>query len=79
MLVNPTNPENDVDLKYVQEAAHTIKQSILVLGASKESDFPAVFVTLAERRARALLVGNDVFFNICPYQSTHSSQYDAAS
>ena len=35
MLVNPTNPENNVDLKYVQEAAHTIGQSILVLGASK--------------------------------------------
>jgi putative ABC transport system substrate-binding protein len=63
VLVNPTNPENDIDLKYVQEAAHTIGQSILVLGASKESDFPAVFATLAERRARALLVGNDVFFN----------------
>jgi ABC-type uncharacterized transport system substrate-binding protein len=63
VLVNPTNPENDVDLKYVQEAAHTIGQAILVLGASNESDLPAVFATLAERRARALLVGNDVFFN----------------
>jgi len=63
VLVNPTNPENDVDLKYMQEAAHTIGQTILVLGASNEFDLPAVFATLAERRAKALLVGNDVFFN----------------
>jgi hypothetical protein len=34
VLTNPTNPENDDDLRYVQEAARVIGQRLLVLEAS---------------------------------------------
>jgi putative tryptophan/tyrosine transport system substrate-binding protein len=63
VLTNPTNPENDDDLKYVQEAVRVIGQRLLVLEASTESHFPAAFVTLVQQRAKALLVGSDVLFN----------------
>jgi putative ABC transport system substrate-binding protein len=63
VLTNPTNPENNDDLKYVQEAARVIGQRILVLEASTEPDLPAVFVRLTQQGAKALLVGSDVFFN----------------
>jgi len=63
VLTNPTNPENDDDLKYVQEAARVIGQRLLVLEASNESHLPAAFVTLVQQGAKALLVGSDVFFN----------------
>jgi ABC-type uncharacterized transport system substrate-binding protein len=63
VLTNPTNPENNDDLKYVQEAARVSGQRILVLEASTEPDLPAVFVRLTQQGAKALLVGSDVFFN----------------
>ena len=63
VLTNPTNPENDDDLKYVQEAARVVGQRILVLEASTGPDLPAAFVTLTKQRANALLIGNDVLFN----------------
>jgi len=63
VLTNPTNPENDDDLKYVQEAVRVIGQRLLVLEASTESHFPAAFVTLVQQGAKALDVGSDVFFN----------------
>ena len=63
VLTNPTNPENDDDLKYVQEAVQVIGQRLLVLEASTEFHLPAAFVTLVQQGAKALLVGSDVFFN----------------
>jgi putative ABC transport system substrate-binding protein len=63
VLMNPTNPENDADLKELREAARNIGQRILVLNASTEPDLLAAFATLTQQRAKALLVGSDVFFN----------------
>jgi putative ABC transport system substrate-binding protein len=61
--MNPTNPENGADLQALHEAAHAIDQRVLVVNASTESELAAAFETLVQQQAKALLVGNDVFFN----------------
>ena len=53
VLTNPTNPENDDDLRYVQEAARVIGQRLLVLEVSTESHLPAAFVTLTQQGAKS--------------------------
>ncbi len=62
-LTNPTTPENATDVKDVQEAARAVGQRILVLEASTENGLVTAFATLIQQQAKALLVGNDVFFN----------------
>jgi putative ABC transport system substrate-binding protein len=63
VLMNPTNPESGADLQSLQQAARTIKQRMLVLNASTESELAAAFETLVQQQSKALLAGNDVFFN----------------
>jgi putative ABC transport system substrate-binding protein len=63
VLMNPTNPEGGGDLQALQDAARTINQRTLVLNASTESELAAAFEALVRQQAKALLVGNDVFFN----------------
>jgi putative tryptophan/tyrosine transport system substrate-binding protein len=62
VLLNPTNPDADLQRRDVQAAATAIGQQLRILNASTESDVDAAFVSLVEQRADALLVGNDVFF-----------------
>jgi putative ABC transport system substrate-binding protein len=47
----------------LQAAARIIRQQIHVLYASTESELDAVFITLAQIRANALVIGTDTFFN----------------
>jgi putative ABC transport system substrate-binding protein len=63
VLLNPTNALDDTQLKDVQEAARTIGQQIHIVQASSERDLAAAFMTLAQLRAGALLVGADPFLN----------------
>ena len=63
VLMNPTNPESGVDLQGVQQAAGMVGQRILVLNASTKNELAGVFETIVHQQAKALLVGNDVFFN----------------
>jgi len=62
MLVNPGNPQSEVQLQDVQRAAAAIGQRVLVLKASTEREIETVFATLVQERADALMVGADVFF-----------------
>jgi putative tryptophan/tyrosine transport system substrate-binding protein len=62
-LMNQTNPENDFDTKDVQEAARAIGQRLVTVNASSESELVVAFETVTRQQAKALLVGNDVFFN----------------
>jgi putative tryptophan/tyrosine transport system substrate-binding protein len=62
VLLNPTNPDADLQRRDVQAAATAIGQQLRILNASTEGDFDAAFASLVEQRADALLVGNDVFF-----------------
>jgi putative ABC transport system substrate-binding protein len=69
LLVNPTNPVLAGSLsRDLQTAARTMRQQILVVGASTESAVNTAFTTLVEKRVSALVVGNDPFFNSRPDQ-----------
>jgi putative ABC transport system substrate-binding protein len=63
VLLNPTNPPAERQLKGVQEAARAIGQQLHILHASSEGDLAAAFATLGQLRAGALLVVADPFFN----------------
>jgi putative ABC transport system substrate-binding protein len=63
MLLNPTNPNAERQLKDIQEAARAIGQQFHIVHASRERDFATAFATLSQMRAGALLVGADPFFN----------------
>jgi putative ABC transport system substrate-binding protein len=67
-LVNPKNPIAESDTRDLQSAAVTTRQQILVLNASNESEIESAFATLVQRRAGALLVQSDPFFNSRPDQ-----------
>jgi putative tryptophan/tyrosine transport system substrate-binding protein len=67
-LVNPNNPRAESDTQDMEAGARTLGQQIIVLKASSDRDFEAVFATFPERRVVALLVGNDPFFNSRPEQ-----------
>jgi putative ABC transport system substrate-binding protein len=63
LLVNPTNPVTESDLRDMQAAAGTIRQQLRILNASTERDFDTAFATLVQQRANALVVHNDAFFS----------------
>jgi putative ABC transport system substrate-binding protein len=62
VLVNATNPFNEVLLRDLQAAARTLGVQLHVLQASSERDFDTVFATLAQLRAGALVISVDPFF-----------------
>jgi putative ABC transport system substrate-binding protein len=62
VLVNPRNPQVELQLQDVQSAARAIGQRILVLNASSEHEIEASFATLVRERAAALLVCADTYF-----------------
>jgi putative ABC transport system substrate-binding protein len=63
LLVNPTNPLAEAVSRDSQAAARILGLQLDVLHASTERDFDAVFATLAQLRAAALVIGSaDPFF-----------------
>ncbi|MFL5098342.1 MAG: ABC transporter substrate binding protein [Xanthobacteraceae bacterium] len=58
-LMNPQAPEAELYLSEVQTAARSVGQQIVVLYASRERDVDGAFGTLAEQRARSLVVSTD--------------------
>jgi putative tryptophan/tyrosine transport system substrate-binding protein len=63
VLINPKSPEAPPQLKEIETAAQVTGRSLHIADASSETDFDAAFGVLAERRAKALIVSNDPFFN----------------
>jgi putative tryptophan/tyrosine transport system substrate-binding protein len=61
-MVNPDNPNAQVDIGDLQEAAHTLGQPISFVRASTETEINAAFSTLSDQRISALLVNTDPFF-----------------
>jgi putative ABC transport system substrate-binding protein len=61
VLLNPTNPDADLQGRDVQAAAAAIGQDLRIFSASNESDIETAFAALVQQRADALLVGNDAF------------------
>ena len=62
VLLNPTNPDAELQRRNLQAAASAIGQQLRIFNASSETDFDMAFGALVQQRADALLVGNDVFF-----------------
>jgi putative ABC transport system substrate-binding protein len=62
LLVNPTTPAADAIARDVQAAARLLGLQLHVLHAATDRDFDAVFATLAQLRADALIIGGDPFF-----------------
>ena len=63
LLVNPTNPNAESQVKNTQAAALRLGLQLQVLNASAESEFDAAFVKLQELRVGGLIIGQDVLFN----------------
>jgi putative tryptophan/tyrosine transport system substrate-binding protein len=61
-LINPTNPNAEAQLRFLQATAGNLGVQLHVLHASAERDFDTVFATLAQLRAGALVIGVDVLF-----------------
>jgi putative tryptophan/tyrosine transport system substrate-binding protein len=71
VLLNPTSPTADSQLKQLQEAARTLALQLHVLHASTEGEFDKAFATLQQLRPKGLVVASDTFF------ATHSEQLAA--
>jgi putative ABC transport system substrate-binding protein len=62
VLVNPKNPNTVGQLKDIEEAAQNRNQTVQVLNASSEGEIDTSFAALKEKRADALIIGADPFF-----------------
>jgi putative ABC transport system substrate-binding protein len=71
VLINPTSPSADSQLRNLQAAARALGLQLHVLHASTERDFDSVFETLLQLRAGGLVVASDTFF------ATHGEQLAA--
>ena len=72
LLINPTNPAlAESQSRVLPAAASSLGLRLHVLSASTDRDFDAVFASMAQLRAGALVIGVDAFFN------SHSDQLAA--
>ena len=62
LLLNPTRNTADVERNDMQETARALGLKLVVLNASTDPDFEAVFSTLTQKGIGALLIGPDNFF-----------------
>jgi putative ABC transport system substrate-binding protein len=62
VLVNPTNPVTEGDIKDMENAARSVGQQIFVVRASNEKEIDVAFATVVRERAGALLVNVDAYF-----------------
>jgi putative tryptophan/tyrosine transport system substrate-binding protein len=62
VLVNPKNPQFEIQTNELAAASRSAGQEILVLKASTNSEIDAAFATLADRHAGAAIIGQDTFF-----------------
>jgi putative tryptophan/tyrosine transport system substrate-binding protein len=64
VLVDPNQPEVEVELREMEVAGRTIGRQLLIVKAANEREFDAAFATIVQANAGALLVsGGPVFLN----------------
>ncbi len=61
-LVNPANPNTPTEIADVLKAAPVLGRQIQVVNASSEHEVDTAFVTFAQQKVGAILVGSDGFF-----------------
>jgi len=62
VLVNPKNPDDDLQVRELQDAAGTMEREIYVVRAGTVPEIDTAFTTLTERKAGGLVVTSDPFF-----------------
>jgi putative ABC transport system substrate-binding protein len=62
LLVNPTRPSFQSEVKNTQQAAQGLGVKLIVVNASTEAEIDTAFAELSRQRITALLVGADPFF-----------------
>jgi putative ABC transport system substrate-binding protein len=62
LLVNPTNPNNEIRSKDMEAAARTLGVEVDVLRASTEREIDNVFAGVVQARVGALVINPDPFF-----------------
>jgi putative tryptophan/tyrosine transport system substrate-binding protein len=62
MLMNPNSTTPNIEIEHLEDATRKLGLRLLVLEASRESDFEPAFASTAREHADALLVGADAFF-----------------
>ena len=67
-LVNPKNPNAEIDRARIQAASNALRQRLFVVQASAPNEIEMAFTTLVEQRVGALLVHADIFFASQPEQ-----------
>jgi putative ABC transport system substrate-binding protein len=68
MLINPSNPNAESDLRQAQAASAALGRELFVARAGAESEIEPAFAALAERRVGALFVDVDPSFTRWKYQ-----------
>ena len=63
VLVNPNNPNAELNLRLAQEAARLIGRQIIIVKAGAASEFDTAFATMVQQRVGALVIAGDPFFN----------------
>jgi putative tryptophan/tyrosine transport system substrate-binding protein len=61
-LMNPNNPNAEIEMSAAQVAARALGQEMRVLSASNEGEFDAAFAAVVQQRASALVVASDALF-----------------
>ena len=68
MLVNPTFPNTEMEVRDVQAAAIANGRELRTFNASTVAEIDGAFAALADQRAEALIVASDPFFSTRPDQ-----------
>jgi len=63
VLVNPNNPQAEIQASELQAAASMLHRALVILMAGSERDIDTAFATLAQRGTAAAVVVGDPFFN----------------
>jgi putative ABC transport system substrate-binding protein len=63
-LMNPNNPNGNIEMKAAQTAATALGKQIVVLSASSESELDAAFASMVQQRVGTLLGASDPFLYI---------------
>jgi putative tryptophan/tyrosine transport system substrate-binding protein len=61
-LMNPNNPNGDVETSEARIAARSLGREMVVLGAGSEPELDAALTIMSQRGAAALLLASDPFF-----------------
>jgi putative tryptophan/tyrosine transport system substrate-binding protein len=61
VLINPSNPNSEPQLKDLQAAARALGQELVVFRASTDQEIDNSFATLAQSHVEALVIGADGF------------------